>query len=182
MSVDHQRLMTAAREILVAIGEDPWREGLIETPRRFADAWAEFIDFEPGRMRTHFASVESDQMVVVSGMETYSLCEHHLLPFRVEMAVGYIPKDKLLGLSKFGRIVEHAAHRLQLQERLTRNVADMVAELTDTMDVAVVARGTHSCMAMRGVRMEAAMTTSVMLGHFRDLPEARAEFLELIRR
>jgi GTP cyclohydrolase I len=181
MPVDHSMLMQAARDILYAIGEDLDREGLKDTPRRFADAWREFIDFKPGILSTHFARVETDQMVVVSGMETYSLCEHHLLPFRVRLAVGYIPKDKLLGLSKFGRIVEYAAHRLQLQERLTRNVADLVVELTKTDDVAVVARGTHSCMAMRGVRMEAEMTTSVMLGHFRQLPEARAEFLELAR-
>ena len=179
MSVDHARLKRAATEILLAIGEDPMREGLVDTPRRFADHWREFIDHKPGRVATSFASIESDQMIVVSGMDAWSLCEHHLLPFRVRVAVGYISDRRILGLSKFGRIVAEAAHRLQLQERLTRNVADRVRDLAKTENIAVFAQGEHLCMAMRGVKMPATMTTSVMGGLFRTKPEARAEFLSL---
>jgi len=181
MSVNHAQIQRAVRQILSAIGEDPDREGLEETPRRVADAWKEFIDFEPGRLTTHFATVESDQLVVVSGMEVWSLCEHHLLPFRVRLAVGYISEKKLLGLSKFGRIVREAAHKLQLQERMTREIADRMKELVGTDNIAVLAQGEHLCMCMRGVKMPATMTTSVMWGLFRTGPEARAEFLSLAR-
>jgi GTP cyclohydrolase IA len=181
-SVDHARLKNAALEILTAIGEDVGRDGLKDTPRRFADAWREFIEYDPGRVNTSFTTVESDQMVVVSGMEVWSLCEHHLLPFRCKVAVAYIPDGKLLGLSKLGRIAQEAAHRLQVQERLVAQIAGRIKELAETDDVAVFAEGEHLCMTMRGVRTPATMATSVIWGRFRSSPEARSEFLGLVRR
>jgi GTP cyclohydrolase I len=182
MSVDGKRIEYAVRELLLSIGENPEREGLRDTPRRVAQAWREFIEYEPGRMHTHFTSVASGQMVGVSGMECWSFCEHHLLPFKVTVTAAYIPNKILLGLSKFGRIVAGAAHQLQVQERLTEQIANQLIGLTDTESVAVIARGEHICMAMRGVRMPAIMTTSVMFGAFQSDPLVRAEFLNLVGR
>ncbi len=177
--VDRTKLQAACRLILDAIGENAGRDGLLDTPRRFADAWAEFIDYEPGRTETTFESAETDQMVVISGIRVWSLCEHHLLPFSSTVSIGYMATDKVLGLSKFGRIAHEAAHRLQLQERMSQQIADRVAELTGSPDVAVVCRGEHLCMSMRGIRTPAIMVSSVARGLFRDVPSARAEFLSL---
>jgi GTP cyclohydrolase IA len=165
--------------LLLAIGEDPDREGLCDTPRRFADWWAEFIDHDPGRTDTAFEAAEADQMVVVSGLKVWSLCEHHLLPFWCDVAIGYVAADRILGLSKFARVARRAAHRLQVQERLTKDIADEISRLTGTPDVAVLARGEHLCLTMRGVRTPAVMTSSVMRGAFREDPAARSEFLRL---
>jgi GTP cyclohydrolase I len=167
------------RELLEAIGEDPNRAGLVDTPARWARWWGEFTDHDPGRVGTAFEHVTSDDLVVVSGMAVWSLCEHHLLPFSATIAVGYLPNGHVLGLSKFGRIAHAAAHRLQVQERLVAEIADQVEKLTYVPDVAVVARGEHLCMTMRGIRTPATMTSSVMRGRFRELPELRAEFLSL---
>ena len=166
------------RELLVEIGEDPDREGLQETPRRWAAWWREFIDHLPGDLNTCFTST-SEEMVVVQGIEVWSLCEHHLLPFRATVSMGYMPAKKVLGLSKFARIAHARAHRLQLQERLTAEIADTLSDLTDTEDVAVLADGYHLCMAMRGVRTPATMRTSVMRGRFRENVHTREEFLKL---
>src|SRR5271156_5370943 len=114
MKVDKKRIEAGVREILLAIGEDPTRDGLKETPARVARFWKEFADYRPGKIGTSFACHEVDQMVVVSGIEGWSLCEHHLLPFRVRVAIGYIPRGKILGLSKFGRIVHLVCHELQV--------------------------------------------------------------------
>jgi GTP cyclohydrolase IA len=176
----HQHaLERICRDLLLAIGEDPDRDGLAGTPRRFADWWREFVAYDAGRTDTAFESVATDQMVVVSGIRVFSLCEHHLLPFWCDVSIGYVARDKVLGLSKFARVAHQFAHRLQVQERLTHQVADEVARLTGSGDVAVLARGNHLCMAMRGIRSPATMTTSVMRGVFRETPSARDEFLRL---
>lgn len=176
--VDVPALERIGRELLVAIGEDPDREGLRDTPTRWARWWREFIEHDPGRVETAFTSATADQMVVVSGMRAWSLCEHHLLPFWCDVTVAYIPAGRVLGLSKFARVAHKHTRRLQVQERLVGGVADEVADLAGTSDVAVVARGEHLCMTMRGVRTPAMMTSSVLRGAFRD-PAARGEFLAL---
>lgn len=173
------RLEEAAREILAVLGEDALREGLIETPRRFADWWLEFADYDPGRTDTTFETVSVDQLVVVRGLDVWTVCEHHLLPFRATIAVGYLAEGRVLGLSKFGRIAQQAAHRLQLQERLVQEIADEVEQITGSESVAVVAKGEHLCMTMRGIKMASEMITSVMRGRFRDT-DLRAEFLGLV--
>jgi GTP cyclohydrolase I len=178
--VDYPRLLALGRELLIAIGEDPERDGLRETPRRWADAWREFIEYDPGTTETTFASVASDQLVCVSGMRVASLCEHHLLPFWCDVSIGYIPNDKVLGLSKFARIAQQFAHRLQLQERLGEQIADEIGRITGTQHVAVVLKGEHYCMAARGIRMPGRMTSSVMRGVFRTESQTRMEFLRLI--
>ena len=178
--VDYPRLLALGRELLLAIGEDPDREGLRETPRRWADAWREFIEYDPGATETTFASVASDQIVCVSGIRVASLCEHHLLPFWCDVSIGYVPNAKVLGLSKFARIAQQFAHRLQLQERLGEQIADEISRITGTQHVAVVLKGEHYCMTARGIRMPGRMTSSVMRGIFRTESQTRMEFLRLI--
>jgi GTP cyclohydrolase I len=173
-------LLDVCRNLLLELGEDPDREGLRDTPRRWAAWWREFTSYDPGQLATHFSSVDVDQMVLVSGMRLWSLCEHHLLPFSATVAIGYIADQRVLGLSKFGRIAQKHAHRLQVQERLVADIADEVERLTASHDVAVVARGEHLCMTMRGVSTPALMTTSVMRGAFRTDASARAEVLALV--
>lgn len=180
MAVDFDKLVSIGRELLVAIGEDPDRDGLKDTPTRYAKWWREFIDYDAGKIETSFSLENNDQMVSVTGMRVWSLCEHHLLPFNSTVAIGYIPKDKVLGLSKFARIAHKYAHKPQVQERLVQEIADEVKRVTGSDDVAVVADGEHSCMVMRGIRTSGSMRTSVMSGVFRDEPETRAEFLNLI--
>lgn len=170
------------RQLLNAIGEDPDREGLKDTPDRVAKWWKEFIEYDAGTTDTMFDVINSDQMVVVSGIEVWSLCEHHLLPFSATISIGYIPKGKVLGLSKFARICHQAAHKLQLQERLIAEIADAITKTTNSIDVAVIADGQHLCMSMRGIKSPATMSTSVMRGAFRREVETRNEFLALIKR
>lgn len=179
--VDKAALERIGRELLAAIGEDPDRDGLKDTPKRFAKWWAEFIDRDHGSIDRTFTVTDVDEIVAVSGMRVWSLCEHHLLPFHATVAVGYIPTGKVLGLSKFARIAHRAAGRLQVQERLVNDIADAIVTHTGSVDVAVIAQGEHLCMSMRGVRTPAQMHTSVMRGKFRTHPEARAEFLNLVR-
>lgn len=178
--VDYPHLLELGRELLIALGEDPEREGLLETPRRWADAWREFIEYDPGKTETCFDSVAVDQMVTVSGLRVTSLCEHHLLPFWCDVAIGYIAEEKVLGLSKFARIAHQFAHQLQLQERLGQQIADEVSRITGTENVAVVLKGEHLCMTTRGIRTPGTMTSSVMRGVFRAEFETRMEFLRLI--
>lgn len=178
-AVDTQRLQALCRELLLLIGEDPDRPGLVDTPRRWANWWIEFMTYDPGRIETVFESTETDQMVVVSGIRVWSLCEHHLLPFWCDVAIGYIANGKVLGLSKFARIAHHYAHRLQLQEQLVQQIADQVSDVTGCSDVAVLASGRHLCMEMRGVKTPGLMTSSVMRGAFREQPAARQEFFML---
>lgn len=178
--VDYPRLLALGRELLLAIGEDPDREGLLETPRRWADSWREFMEYDPGTTETTFSSVTADQMVCVSGMRVSSLCEHHLLPFWCDVSIGYIPDEKILGLSKFARLAQQFAHRLQLQERLGQQIADEISRITGTENVAVVLKGEHLCMTARGIRTPGLMTSSIMRGVFRAQSETRMEFLRLV--
>ncbi len=177
--VDYARVEAAARELLIAIGEDPTRPGIVDTPARYAKWWREFIEYEPGKTETVFESVSSDQLVVISGMRVWSLCEHHLLPFWCDISIGYIANNQVLGLSKFGRIAHAMAHRLQLQEQLTTQIADEVERVTGSGDIAVLGRGEHLCMSMRGIRTPALMTSSIMRGQFRHGGYLRDEFLRL---
>jgi len=180
--VDYPRLLALGRELLLAIGEDPDREGLRETPRRWADAWREFIEYDPGTTDTCFESVSTDQMVVVSGMRVWSICQHHLLPIWADISIGYIATDRILGLSKFARITQKYAHQLQLQERLCKEIADEIVMLTKSTDVAILAQGQHLCMSARGIKTPAIMTSTIMRGVFREKYEARMEFLRLTER
>jgi GTP cyclohydrolase I len=179
--VDHERLLWLGRELLLALGEDPEREGLRDTPKRFANWWREFIEYDPGELETTFESVNTDQLVIVSGMRVWSLCEHHLLPFWCDVAIAYLVQGEVLGLSKFARIANKIAHRLQIQERLVTQIADDVCALTGTEDVAVMARGEHLCMSMRGIQTPAILTSAEMRGKFRQNTELRAEFLSNTR-
>lgn len=178
---DYDRVRTVCYDLLRAIGEDPDREALRETPRRFADWWREFIEYDPGRYDTTFEAISSDQMVVVSGLRVHSLCEHHLLPFWCDVAVGYIARERVLGLSKFARLAQAVAHRLQIQERMVNEIADEIEAVTGSDDVAVTASGEHLCMGMRGIRMGGRITASAVRGVFKDKPAARAEFFSLIQ-
>ena len=180
--VDREALERIGRELLIAIGEDPERDGLRETPARWAKFWVEFIDHEPGKIATAFEPEVQDEMIAVCGMQVWSLCEHHLLPFRAVISVAYIPKHKMLGLSKFARIAHKYAHQPQVQERLVSQIADEIERVTGSDDVAVIADGEHLCMTMRGVRTPAGMRTSVMRGAFRTNGTVRAEFLALALR
>ena len=174
------------REILVGVGENPEREGLLDTPKRAAKAmqylchgYQQSLDeIVNGAL---FAS-DNDEMVIVRDIELYSLCEHHLLPFIGKAHVAYIPTGKVLGLSKVARIVDMYARRLQIQENLTKQIADAIQSVTNAAGVAVVIEAKHMCMMMRGVeKQNSVMKTSIMLGLFRENPQTRNEFLSLIK-
>ena len=174
-------------QIITAIGEDLTREGLIDTPKRAAKA---FKFLNNGYEKTleevlngAIFSAETEDMVIVKDIELYSLCEHHLLPFIGKCHVGYLPAGKVLGLSKVARIVDMYARRLQIQEKLTKQIADAVEKVTGARGVAVVVEAKHLCMMMRGVeKQNSVMTTSVMTGIFRKDLRTRSEFLNLINR
>ncbi|GAA2336148.1 GTP cyclohydrolase I [Streptomyces cuspidosporus] len=171
-------LETLARQLLVEIGEDPEREGLRDTPARYARWWREFTQYVPGSTDTVFESSCSGDLVAVSGIQVWSLCEHHLLPFSCRVTIGYLPRGQVLGLSKFARIAHRHAHRLQSQEQFSQDVADDVEKLTGSPDVAVIGKGEHLCMAMRGIRTPATMTTAVWRGALQD-SALRTELLTL---
>jgi len=175
------------REILVGLGEDPEREGLLDTPKRAAKAMQYLCNgYEKSLeevVNGALFSSDSDEMVIVKDVELYSLCEHHLLPFIGKAHVAYIPTGKVLGLSKIARIVDMYARRLQIQENLTRQIANAIEEVTQAAGVAVVIEAQHMCMMMRGVeKQNSVMSTSVMLGAFRESYNTRHEFLQLIGR
>lgn len=174
------------KKILQGIGEDVNREGLVETPARAAEAMRYLTkgyqdsleDIINGAL---FAS-EMSEMVIVKDIEMYSMCEHHLLPFLGKCHVGYLPNGKVLGLSKIARIIDYYARRLQIQERLTTEIASCIESITGARGVAVVIEAQHLCMMMRGVeKQNSVMTTSVMLGEMRNNQSSRAEFLTLIK-
>jgi len=179
--VDYARLLELGRELLIALGEDADREGLQETPRRWADWWREFIEYDPGTTETTFQTTTTDQLVAVSGMRVFSLCEHHLLPMWCDVSIGYIPDGKVLGLSKFARIAHQFAHQLQLQERIGKQIADELERITGSQDIAVVLKGEHLCMSMRGIRTPGVMMSSVMRGAFHTDRELRMEFMQMIQ-
>ena len=185
--VDHPKVEEAVREILTSVGEDPAREGLRNTPARVSRMYAELLAgyrVDPAALINGALFDEDyDEMVVVRDIEFTSVCEHHLLPFIGHVHVAYVPQGKVIGLSKLPRIVEMFARRLQLQERMTRQIADFVNEALQPQGVGVVVESVHLCTMMRGVKKaNARMVTSAMLGVFRDNPKTRAEFLEHIRR
>lgn len=172
--------------ILKGLGEDPQREGLRDTPQRAAKAMSFLTkgyhqDLEDIVNGAIFES-DNDQMVLVKNIELYSLCEHHLLPFIGKCHIAYLPNGKVLGLSKFARIVDMFARRLQIQENLTKQIADAVMSVTKARGVAVVVESQHMCMMMRGVeKQNSSMLSSVMLGTFRESEATRNEFLSLIK-
>ncbi len=172
--------------ILHSLGEDPDREGLRDTPKRAAKAMQHLCrgyhqSLEEIVNGALFSS-DTSEIVLVKNIELYSLCEHHMLPFIGKAHVAYLPKGKVLGLSKVARIVEMYARRLQIQENLSRQIAEAVQQVTGASGVAVVIEAQHMCMMMRGVeKQNSSMVTSVMLGEFHDNAATRAEFLNLIR-
>ncbi|GAA2331905.1 GTP cyclohydrolase I FolE [Streptomyces kunmingensis] len=174
-------LVDLAHRLLKEIGEDPERDGLRQTPERFARWWREFVDYDPGTIDTLFETTTTSQMVVVSDIRVWSLCEHHLLPFNCSIDIAYRPTGRLLGLSKFARVAHRHAHRLQVQERLVADIAQEVADITGAQDVAVLAKGEHLCMTMRGIKASAEMTSTAFLGAFGDDSTLRTELLALLR-
>ncbi|MBL8137469.1 MAG: GTP cyclohydrolase I FolE [Acidobacteria bacterium] len=172
--------------LLEAVGEDPTREGLVKTPERVARS----MEYLTSGYRTDIDdvlngalfTVDYNEMVIVRDIDFYSLCEHHLLPFFGKCHVAYVPNGKVIGLSKVPRLVDMFARRLQLQERMTNQIAETIRETIQPLGVAVVCEGTHLCMAMRGVEKQQSTTvTSAMLGAFRNDARTRGEFLQLIK-
>ncbi len=185
--MDSKTIETAVLQILTAVGEDPSREGLQKTPARVARMYDELLQgyrIDPvALINDAIFDVQYDEMVIVRDIEFYSLCEHHMLPFIGRAHVAYIPNGKVLGLSKIPRIVDMYARRLQVQERLTRQIADFLRDLLKPQGVAVVVEAMHLCSMMRGVKKhDARMTTSAMHGAFRANLATREEFLQNIAR
>jgi GTP cyclohydrolase I len=181
----HEAIKSAVEGILSNIGEDPEREGLLNTPDRIARMYDELTagySIDPVKMiNGALFNVDYDEMVVVKDIEFYSLCEHHMLPFYGRAHVAYIPNGKVIGLSKIPRIVEMFARRLQVQERMTKQIAEFVKETIQPKGVAVVVDGIHMCSMMRGVKKAgASMVTSTVLDAFRNNPKTRAEFMDHI--
>jgi GTP cyclohydrolase I len=185
VSVDLPRAEAAVRELLIAIGEDPDRDGLRDTPRRVAKSYAELLagmDQDPREILTATFDVGHDELVLVKDIEVWSMCEHHLVPFTGVAHVGYIPQDNghVTGLSKIARLVDVYARRPQVQERLTTEIADALTEVLEPRGSIVVIEAEHLCMSMRGVRKGGAKTiTSAVRGQLRD-PATRAEAMGLI--
>ena len=185
--MNQKRVEELIRELLIEIGEDPDREGLVKTPERYAKAM-DFLtkgyheDAETIINNAVFSS-EANNMIICRDIEVYSLCEHHMLPFFGRCHVGYVAKDKVLGVSKIARIVEMYARRLQIQERLTVQIAEEIKRAVDAEGVGVVMECQHLCMMMRGVeKQNSLMTTSSVLGTFRKNLATREEFLNLLNR
>lgn len=184
--MDKQRIENAVREILIAIGEDPDREGLTETPKRVANMYEEIfegIEDNPARHLKVFNEGNNDEMVIVRDIPMYSMCEHHLLPFVGKAHIAYIPSEgKVIGLSKLARIVDSFSKKPQLQERLTSQIADFLEENLSPKGVAVVIEAEHLCMTMRGARAAGATTqTSALRGSMRKDARTRAEAMSLLQ-
>lgn len=184
LKVDLARIENAVREILAAVGENPDREGLLETPARVARMYAEMFSGLKTDPRIHLQKVfteKYDEVVLVRDIDFCSMCEHHLLPFTGKAHVGYLPDGKVVGLSKLARVVEEVARRPQVQERMTEVIADLIESELAARGVAVVLEASHSCMTIRGIRRPGSLCmTSAMRGVFRDDPSSRAEILGLI--
>src|SRR4051794_10759093 len=182
--VDHARIEAAVREILLAVGEDPDREGLLETPARVARMYAELFSglHEDPRVHLHKTFTEKyDEVVLVKDVKFASTCEHHLLPFTGKVHVAYLPEGKIVGLSKIPRVIEVLSHRPQVQERMTEELADLLMQELAPRGVAVIIEAEHSCMTIRGVRShDSVCTTSSMRGTFRANAATRAELMALI--
>jgi GTP cyclohydrolase I len=183
----NMQMQDIIRQLLGAVGENPAREGLIDTPKRveqtlrfLTGGYAANVDEV---LNDALFTVDYNEMVIVKDIDFYSLCEHHLLPFFGKCHVAYIPNGKVVGLSKIPRLVDVFAHRLQVQERLTNQIASTLLEKIQPLGVAVVTEATHLCMAMRGVeKQNSVAVASAMLGAFRDDARTRAEFLDLLRK
>ena len=184
---NHEKLKKLTYSLLEEIGEDPGREGLLKTPSRVAKSWKYFSQgYGQGLediVNQAIFNESSKDMVVVRDVEFFSLCEHHLLPFFGKAHVGYIPNGKVIGLSKIPRIIDMYARRLQVQERLTHQIADAIQDVLKPNGVAIVMEGRHMCMQMRSVEKQNSLaTTSSMLGKFRESDRTRSEFLAIIGR
>ncbi len=186
MTVDRARVEQLVRDLLVAVGEDPERDGLQQTPRRIAAMYQELfagLDEDPGRHLTVTFAAEHDEMVMVRDIPFASLCEHHLVPFVGKAHLAYIPADagRITGLSKLARLVDAYARRLQVQERMTTQIADTMERVLEPRGVLVVVEAEHLCMSMRGVRKPGTLTvTSAVRGLFRADPRTRAEAMQFI--
>jgi len=183
--IDQDKIKRAVHDILIAIGEDPSREGIKETPRRIAEMYAEVFNGmkeDPREVLSVGFEEGHNEMVILKDIPFYSMCEHHLLPFYGMAHIGYIPKGRVVGASKLGRVVEILAKRPQLQERLTTQIADTIVEALQPEGVAVVIEAEHLCMTMRGVKKPGSnIVTSAMRGSFRTRAVTRSEFLSLIK-
>ncbi|MBN9122030.1 MAG: GTP cyclohydrolase I FolE [Planctomycetes bacterium] len=184
LAVDHERVRRAVREILIAIGEDPDREGLVDTPDRVARMYAEVfagLRTDPAVHLQKTFTQKHDEMVLVKDIEFASCCEHHLLPFFGKAHIAYLPNGQIVGLSKLARVVDAVARRPQVQERMTEAIADLIMKHLKPRGVAVIVEASHSCMTIRGVRKPAAMTiTSSMRGGFLEHPATRNELMSLV--
>ncbi|HZT80474.1 MAG TPA: GTP cyclohydrolase I FolE, partial [Gemmataceae bacterium] len=182
--VDQERLREAVREILLAVGEDPDREGLRETPDRVARMYAELfsgLDKDPRELLQKTFTQKYDEMVLVKDIEFASVCEHHLLPFTGKAHIAYLPNGKIVGLSKLARTVEVLSRRPQVQERMTEELADLFVEELGARGVGVVVEATHTCMTIRGIRKPGSVaTTSAMRGVFKENQSTRSELMALI--
>ena len=182
---NHKQIKKLTRSLLEEIGENPKREGLIKTPSRVAKAWEFFSQGYNINVQdiVNGAIFEEDcsEMVVVQDIEFFSMCEHHMIPFFGRCHVGYLPNKRIIGLSKIPRIVDAFSQRLQVQERLTSQIAKTLKDILNPIGVGVVMEGRHLCMQMRGVQKQNSFaTTSAMIGQFRDSAETRNEFLSII--
>jgi GTP cyclohydrolase I len=182
--VDQERIKRAVREILAAVGEDPDREGLLETPARVARMYAELfagLHDDPRQHLRKFFTEKYDEVVLVRDISFNSMCEHHMLPFMGVAHIGYLPAGRVVGLSKLARVVEVVARRPQVQERMTETIADLLVEELDAKGVAVVIEASHSCMTIRGIRKPGSLcVTSAMRGIFRSHLSSRSEIMTLI--
>jgi len=182
--IDLPRLERAVRELLYAVGEDPDREGLRETPGRVARMYAELfsgLHDEPREHLRKFFTEKYDEIVLVRDISFNSICEHHLLPFTGKTHIGYIPNGRVIGLSKLARVVESGSRRPQVQERMTEEIANLLVSELDAKGVAVVVEATHTCMTIRGVRKPGSVcVTSAMKGTFRSSLSSRSEIMQLI--
>ena len=183
--MENDKIKNLTKQLLKEIGEDPSREGLLKTPSRVSKAWSFFSggynqDLD-NIINNAVFNEDATDMVVVRDVEFFSLCEHHLIPFFGRAHVAYLPNGKVIGLSKIPRIIDMFSRRLQVQERLTRQIAETVKEILDPIGVAVIMEGQHMCMQMRGVEKQNSLTTtSSMLGKFRESDRTRSEFLSII--
>jgi GTP cyclohydrolase IA len=184
--VDLKRIELAVREILEAVGEDPDRDGLLETPARVARMYAEMfagLKYDPGRHLAKIFAEDYDEIVLVRDITFCSMCEHHLLPFTGTAHIAYLPSGSVVGLSKLARLVDEVARRPQVQERMTQRIADLMEQRLQARGVAVVLEASHSCMTIRGIRKPGSLClTSTVRGVFRDDPKSRAEVMDLINR
>jgi len=183
-TIDISRIENAVREILAAVGDDPNREGLLETPARVARMYAELfggLHEDPRRHLKKFFNEKYDEIVLVRDISFNSICEHHLLPFMGHVHIGYMPNGRVVGLSKLARVVDVVSKRPQVQERMTEEIANLLVEELHVRGVAVVVEAVHTCMTVRGVRKPGSVcTTSAMKGSFLKNPSTRSELMTLI--